>query len=281
MLENTFCHAPGIGPVLERRLWDAGFLSWDDIRCGGHSLPVRGKKAEGLKRRLDESVVHLEDGDPAFFYKHLPSAQQWRLFPHFRHSVAYFDIETTGLRSLEDYITTIVLYDGQSLQHYVQDDNLWEFNEAVERYQLIVSYNGKSFDAPFVRNYLGGTVDQPHIDLRHVLRSLGLRGGLKACERQLGIARSGVEEIDGFFAVLLWFDYYRNANQRALETLLAYNAMDVVNLETLMVMAYNQRIRDTPFAASHQLPAPEQPAIPFTPDSETIQRIRLAADICT
>ena len=192
----------------------------------------------------------------------------------FRHNVAYFDIETTGLSSLEDYITTIVLYDGETLQHYVQDDNLWEFNEAVDRYQLIVSYNGKSFDAPFVRNYLGGTVRQPHIDLRHVLEGLGLRGGLKGCERQLGIARPGVEEIDGYFAVLLWFDYYRNGNQRALETLLAYNAMDVVNLELLMVMAYNLLIQETPFASSHTLQVPLQPESPFTPDPETMRQIR-------
>jgi hypothetical protein len=273
MLENTFCHAPGIGPKTERRLWDAGLLSWDDV-LNRDSLPLGPKKAEVLKRRLDESATHLEDGDPAFFYQHLPSSQQWRLFPHFSDSVAYFDIETTGLRSLEDYITTIVLYDGESLLHYVQNDNLWQFNEAIEPYQLIVTYNGKSFDAPFVRNYLGGTIDHAHIDLRYVLGSLGYRGGLKGCEQQLGIARDGAEEIDGFFAVLLWFDFYRNGNEKALETLLAYNAMDVVNLETLMVMAYNLQVQDTPFADSHQLAVPVQPEIPFAADSETIGRIR-------
>ena len=141
-------------------------------------------------------------------------------------------------------------------------------------YQLIVTYNGKSFDAPFVRNCLGGSIGQAHIDLRYVLGSLGIRGGLKGCEQQLGIVRNGVQEIDGYFAVMLWFDYYRNGNERALETLLAYNAMDVVNLETLMVMAYNLKVRDTPFAASHELPVPVQPDIPFTPDAETVGRIR-------
>ena len=273
MLENTFCHAPGIGPKTERQLWDAGLLTWDDV-LNRDSLPLGPRKADVLKQCLDESSARLADGDPAFFYQHLPSSQQWRLFPHFSHTVAYFDIETTGLRSLEDYITTIVLYDGETLQHYVQDDNLWQFNEAIAPYQLIVTYNGKSFDAPFVRNYLGGTIDQAHIDLRYVLGSLGYRGGLKGCEQQLGIARDGAEEIDGFFAVLLWFDFYRNGNKRALETLLAYNAMDVVNLETLMVMAYNLPVRETPFAESHELVVPAQPEIPFVTDAETVGRIR-------
>ena len=76
MLENTFCHAPGIGPKTERRLWEAGLLSWDDV-LNRDSLPLGPKEAEVLKRRLDESATHLEDGDPAFFYRHLPSSQQW------------------------------------------------------------------------------------------------------------------------------------------------------------------------------------------------------------
>ena len=50
--------------------------------------------------------------------------------------------------------------------------------------------------------------------------------------------------------------------------------MDVVNLETLMVMAYNLQVQDTPFADSHQLAVPVQPEIPFAADSETIGRIR-------
>ena len=55
---------------------------------------------------------------------------------------------------------------------------------------------------------------------------------------------------------------------------MAYNAMDVLNLETLMVMAYNLQVRDTPFAASHELAVLEQPQIPFVADTETIGRIR-------
>lgn len=43
----------------------------------------------------------------------------------------------------------------------------------------------------------------------------------------------------GFFAVLLWQEFQQTGNIKALETLLVYNIEDVVNLETLMVLAYN------------------------------------------
>jgi hypothetical protein len=49
---------------------------------------------------------------------------------------------------------------------------------------------------------------------------------------------------------------------------------DVVNLETLLVMAYNLNAQETPFAESHLLPLPLQPEIPYQPDRETIERIK-------
>ena len=49
----------------------------------------------------------------------------------------------------------------------------------------IVSYNGKSFDVPFIENYFGIQLSHAQIDLRYVLGSLGYIGGLKGCERQL------------------------------------------------------------------------------------------------
>lgn len=117
-------------------------------------------------------------------------------------------------------------------------------------------------------------MDHVHIDLRYVLASLGYRGALKGCERMLGIDRGDLEGIDGYFAVLLWDDFKRKGNQKALDTLLAYNTLDVVNLETLMVAAYNGKLTDTPFLLTHELPIPSSPETPFKADQETIERIR-------
>lgn len=275
MLQNTFCHLPGIGPKTEQRLWAAGYRSWQALQeCA--SLPFWSGREQSLRAYLRESVAALDSNDSRYFHRRLPPDEHWRLFSDFRHSVAYLDIETTGLGGPEDYITTIALYDGHSIHHFVHDDNLLEFKEVIQQYPLLVTYNGKTFDLPFIRNYLSIRMDQAHIDLRYVLRSLGLRGGLKACERQLGLNRETLEGVDGYFAVLLWYDYSNRGNQKALETLLAYNIQDVVNLETLMIHAYNLKITQTPFAESHRLTASIPPDLPFSADRETIQRIRRA-----
>jgi hypothetical protein len=66
-------------------------------------------------------------------------------------------------------------------------------------------------------------------------------------------------------------------NLKALETLLAYNNIeDVVNLETLMVLSYNLKLKETPFNESHQLELPSSPEIPFKADLETTDRIKRA-----
>ena len=145
--------------------------------------------------------------------------------------------------------------------------------EALARYRVLVTYNGSTFDLPFLEREFGIRLNQAHIDLRYVLKSLGLGGGLKNCERCLGIQRQGMENIDGSMAVLLWRDYRRRGDPRALETLLAYNVQDTLNLETLMVEAYNRKLESTPFAASHRLPPAQTPSNPFTADEQLVARL--------
>ncbi len=272
MLQNTFCHIPGVGLSTERRYWSAGLHSWDLVN-GATALPVTGTKADALRRSIETSAAQLAAGNTTYFADTLPAAEHWRLFREFRDSVAYFDIETTGLGGPGDHITTIALYDGRDIKTYIHGQNLHEFANDIAAYRVLVSYNGKTFDAPFIRNSLGVQLDQAHIDLRYVLAGLGYRGGLKNCERQLGLDRGDLADVDGFFAVLLWNDY-RRGNPRALETLLAYNITDVVNLATLMTRAYNLKVAQTPFSSAHILPAPAPTAIPYRADPGTITRLR-------
>ena len=67
-----------------------------------------------------------------------------------------------------------------------------------------------------------------------------------------------------------------NANERALDTLLAYNIQDAVNLEALTVEAYNRKLERTPFAATHRVEPLDIPESPYKPDVRTIRRIKQA-----
>jgi len=95
---------------------------------------------------------------------------------------------------------------------------------------------------------------------------------LKQIERRIGIDRGELRDVDGFFAVSLWHEYKRRKSEAALETLLAYNCADVLNLEHLMVFAYNRNVRETPFGANLVLPEPTPKKIPFKADPKLVNR---------
>ena len=276
MLPNTFQHIPGIGRKTEERIWAAGITDWQAFAeipdCG---LPQ--KTVAALQAYCPESQVQLDRGNPVYFEKLLPAALSWRFFPEFRNRTAYLDIETDGLDSYYGHITTIALYDGRDIFWYINGRNLEEFVEDIQKYQVLVTYNGKTFDIPYIQSYLRIKMPQAHIDLRYVLASLGYKGGLKHCERALGVGRPDLEGIDGAFAPLLWREYQIRNKRAALETLLAYNIADVVNLEALMVTAYNLKVAQTPFAQTNRIGKPRPPALPFKPDRATVENIRSRA----
>lgn len=273
MLCNTFVHIPGIGETTERRLWRAGVLTWDDFKAPYPEF-LSGQKVRLISEHLSRSRVQARQQAPHEFLRQLPAAQRWRVFPLYRNSVAYLDIETTGLSFTDHCITTISLYDGAKVFTYVQGENLADFAEDIGQYQMLVTYNGKAFDVPMLEKHFGFRLNQAHIDLRPLLQGLGFVGGLKGCEKQLGLDRGDLAGVDGYFAVVLWREYCKTGSRRALETLLAYNVEDAVNLESLLVQAYNLKLQDTPFAESHRLPMPVLPEKLFLPDLELIARLR-------
>lgn len=174
---------------------------------------------------------------------------------------AGFDTEFTGLGWPNDHITTIAVYDGQRVRHYVHGRNLDEFAADIGEYDLLVTYDGKCSDVPFIESCLGCRVPQAHLHLRYVLNRLGYRGGLKGCELALGLGRPGLENVGGYMAVLLWTEYKRSGDERVLDTLLTYNVEDMLSLERQAVIAYNRKLADTPFADRCGLPDAEPAAI--------------------
>jgi len=168
----------------------------------------------------------------------MPTQKAWRIYRQWADEAMFFDIETTGLVPEESDITVIGAFTGGQSATFVKGVNLHEFPAYVEQRPLLVSFNGIEFDVPFLKAHMPEVrLDQPHIDLRFVLRSLGYRGGLKSIERQLGLARDAeIRDIDGMAAIRLW-DRYMQGDREALDQLIAYNLADVSSLKELLGIA--------------------------------------------
>jgi uncharacterized protein YprB with RNaseH-like and TPR domain len=190
--------------------------------------------------------------DYSFFASKLAQRDHWRAYPDFRR-IGYLDIETTGLSPYFSEITLIGLYDGKESQFFVKGKNLTDFQEAINGYTTLVTFNGRAFDLPFINHrFTDIGFDQFHIDLRYALAALGYKGGLKAIEPQLGITRpEEVKSIDGFEAVRLWHQY-QCGDKSALDRLISYNQEDIENLKPLAEFAYNG-LRKKEFASARIL----------------------------
>jgi uncharacterized protein YprB with RNaseH-like and TPR domain len=273
MLRHSFCLVPGISLRAERLLWAGGTYTWRDMEDAGSGMGTQEER--GLFRYHVEDLRRaMQESDLRFFADRLPASEQWRLFRDFQDRAVYLDIETTGMGRGDDHITTIVTYDGQELRHFVYGNNLDEFPAFMESVGMVVTYNGKSFDLPFIHRQFGASFAPVHLDLRYILKSVGIQGGLKKCERQLGLDRGELDGVDGYMAVLLWREFQRTRNVRALETLLAYNALDVLNLEPLMIAAFNRKVAHLPFGRDLVIAMPRwQPSSPHTPDVGLVERL--------
>tara|TARA_B100001248_G_scaffold131853_1_gene99058 strand:- start:502 stop:1344 length:843 start_codon:yes stop_codon:yes gene_type:complete len=273
MIQNSFIHFPGIGVKRERLLWKEGILSWGDFINKTTQLQSRLDKSKILSC-IKTSLNKLKENDVTYFYNNLSSSEEWRLFKEFQNHCLYLDIETNGGDSFSGFITTIATFDGDDIKYYVNGENLDDFVTDVLDYKILITYNGKTFDIPFIENYFNIQLNHAQIDLRYILASLGFRGGLKSCEQQLGLKRYGLDGVDGYFAIHLWNDYYYNANQKALETLLAYNIEDCINLEKLMQISYNRKIDSLGFENFEKIPDTRIPDNIFQPHLRTISNIK-------
>ncbi|RED17722.1 ribonuclease H-like domain-containing protein [Parasphingopyxis lamellibrachiae] len=166
----------------------------------------------------------------------LPKAVREKLaLCHDRPSqVIFLDIETTGLSHYYDEITIVGWTLGGRSGTFIKGDNPTPMLNAIGSAVALVTFNGIRFDAKFlVQEFPKIELPATHVDLMYLCRRVGLQGGQKAIEQELGIDfRQDIQGVDGFAAVLLWHQYLRGELD-ALRTLITYNRADIAAMGAL------------------------------------------------
>ncbi|MFM8321824.1 MAG: ribonuclease H-like domain-containing protein [Chloroflexota bacterium] len=168
---------------------------------------------------------------------------------------AFLDTETTGLSGGTGTLAFLIgagrFIDGEFvLLQFFLNDPLDEPGQlaALEQFlapcQAIVTFNGKSFDAPLLvtrytqHGWRAPLLDLAHLDLLHLARRLWRErlpsrtlGNLEV--QILGALRSG-DDIPGWAIPQMYADYLRSGDPTPLRQVFYHNAMDVLSLAALM-----------------------------------------------
>lgn len=164
-------------------------------------------------------------------------------------TIAYVDVEATGFDLENDKIVLISLgyylkgnqfkviqYFGETPLE--EESLLKEFKKAMGKFKAWCSFNGTSFDEPFIikkmnKFNLDFRMPNHHIDLFRIIRPFHKKMGMKGCslksvEQFTGIKRK--DEISGAKSVELYNEYLVKHDDKIKEILMLHNYEDVVNL---------------------------------------------------
>lgn len=229
----------GVGPRTEEKLRQMGIESLDQLvgheRWSDRAREVLGAIASCDLRRLKRSGAR--DLDLLSFFA--------------PEEMVFIDIETTGLYSVLPLFLVGLLFQAggelrlvQFLARRFEEEGplLVAVAEELERFKMIVSYNGLAFDVPylsgrFVAHRLPYRLNQAHVDLLHHARRK-FRGRLPDCrlctiEAEV-LAQPRAEDIPGYMIPELYHQFVKTQDQAIIRGIVEHNAADLLALARLI-----------------------------------------------
>ncbi|MEK6968048.1 MAG: ribonuclease H-like domain-containing protein [Nanoarchaeota archaeon] len=241
MIRKSFAFIDGIGIRKERNLWKSGIEDWDAFISAKRILGFSDSRKAYADRQIHAAKKALFENDSSFFARKLPSSEVWRLYEHFKDETLFLDIETTGVWK-NSAITVVGLSDGYDFRPMIKGVNLdfGRLQQQLSACKLLVTFNGSSFDLPFLSKYVK-MPEVAHLDLKHACARISLKGGLKEIERTLGLSRTPlVDGLHGGDALTLWRMFRVTGDDYYLKLLLQYNEEDTINLRLIADFAVKE-----------------------------------------
>jgi uncharacterized protein len=243
----------GIGPTREKALKQQGYKSIEALAAH----PKWRKPAGEFLRLVDsKDVSKLETRLRRSLPKSHPLSHYLAGFCK-NEDFAIIDIETLGLFGRPIILVGLANVTKRGVrtrQFLVRDVSeeasaLWEFTSRLQDGSAFVSFNGRCFDLPFIRErmaYYGLTakeaLENPHFDVLHFARrALGdklVNCRLETVEKYLRINR-GIN-IPGALVPEFYDSYQRSGNVGPLVAIVEHNKQDLLTLAQLFCSLYKE-----------------------------------------
>ena len=241
----------GIGPARERVLKQYGYETIEDLR----KHPIWQQAAsEFLKLTDAKEVGSLQN----WLWQRLPKSHP---LAHYLAGLckdedfAIVDIETLGLFGRPIILLGVAkprknkIYTNQFLLRDISDEvgALWAFISSLEAGSSFITFNGRGFDIPFIKERLAyygleASLDNPHFDVLHFTRrALGSKLDncrLETVEKYLDIHRD--IDIPSALVPEFYETYLRTRNVGPLVAIVKHNKQDLTTLASLFSELYEE-----------------------------------------
>ncbi len=233
MLRESFIFLDRVSQRGEQKIWNQGINHWQEFLSAPKIQGMNKTIKERHDSKINEVKKHLLNDEHTVLAKLIPKKEHWRLYNEFKDECCFLDIETSGYYG---DVTVLGISNGFDTQTFVRGVTLDKtlVQRELNKYKMIVTFNGSSFDLPVLNRYFNFDFPQIHVDLRWVSKRIDLVGGLKNIERELNIRRAEeVKDVTGEDAVMLWRAWKQTRDKKYLDLLVQYNEEDILNLKPL------------------------------------------------
>ncbi len=173
-------------------------------------------------------------------------------------SILYFDLETCGFSGTPVFLIGFLMIKGKSAvfeqafaRDYSEEKAIVAYTaDKFEKTDIVSSYNGKSFDYPFLteRGYQNGVFIKqgiPHIDLLHISKRRWGRQlpncKLVTLERYI-LRRNRINDIPGSDIPGVYHNYVESGDAFRMKEVLYHNMMDVITLAEIFKLLFGRNL---------------------------------------
>ena len=235
MIEKTFTFLPGIGSKKEKSIYKQGIRNWNSFLETKKVKGISEERKSLMDEEIEKAKKELYGEKLSYFLKNLPKKENYKLYELFKDELVFLDIEVDSKRN----IIVVGLFDGFESKFLVKNVNLYReiLKKELEKYKLIVTFNGSSFDLPLIEKQFNLPLTFLHIDLKHLCRKVGLTGSLKEIEFKLNLKRP--THLYGHPADA-WRTAHASQDDRYIKAMLNYNEEDLINLKPILDYCYKK-----------------------------------------
>lgn len=251
-MNNNLKLLPKIGLKTEENLKNKGYTTIESLQGHDKYCDVASKFMNSLDDMSFYEIMDLLDNNK--YSKNCRNNILKSISLVEPENFKFMDIETKGLSNVPIILIGVAEIKGKDivasqyfLRDYTEEANIIEaYLSHLDEDSIHVTFNGKSFDVPFIRNRciynrIEGNLDLPHLDLMYFAKSLW-RDKLPNCQLQtiereiFGIQR--VDDVPGQYIPGYYDAYLLHNNIGPVVPIIEHNCQDIISLASFLEKMY-------------------------------------------